>query len=462
MSLISHYVSDISSWRSFVLSHTARGQLLSLFFSDLCSDPNLSWFQKHRLDTHAVVRLVRRSPSEVSVAHVNRLALLLRSADPLSFIAAIFSNLSFERLWSRITVVDFLNTHSRVYSESIGNAYLTLPSALSKRLSGVYRRHVFADYWSSSSSSSGSSSPSSSLSTVSIDSLEDYDDNPVLLDSDSSSSSGDEVCDFLSLALTSLLLSDHGGNAVPSDVSVRSIEHGDIATMPPSDDFNEVFASSSSSFYSSPFYKNHSWFDVNTFSSDFSTYASRLASFPLSYNMHFTAAAAAAAGFVHMRCGDLLRCFHCSLTLCQFEPSDCVFSEHLRWNYDCQYITLVEKMCAGRYTTLVDCYSTVSDVVLSLLPNPSAPPLDTVDSGWDDQREARDRDYERKIAERIRAQDMIERDNARAHERAQAARERERERAQALRDRQREKDAADRERLRDLDREKCSLARQKM
>ena len=50
----------------------------------------------------------------------------------------------------------------------------------------------------------------------------------------------------------------------------------------------------------------------------------------------------ASAGFFHTALGDVVKCFHCGITLKNWSPQDEVWKEHSRWSPSCGYIKMVQ------------------------------------------------------------------------------------------------------------------------
>ena len=48
-------------------------------------------------------------------------------------------------------------------------------------------------------------------------------------------------------------------------------------------------------------------------------------------------------GFFYTGCGDRVTCFYCNLTLKQWEPNDCIETEHLKWEPNCLFARMISR-----------------------------------------------------------------------------------------------------------------------
>lgn len=52
----------------------------------------------------------------------------------------------------------------------------------------------------------------------------------------------------------------------------------------------------------------------------------------------------ARTGFIYTQYGDRVTCFCCGMTLCEWEPVDDAYREHLRWSRYCHFAQMVGSM----------------------------------------------------------------------------------------------------------------------
>ena len=52
----------------------------------------------------------------------------------------------------------------------------------------------------------------------------------------------------------------------------------------------------------------------------------------------------AASGFYYTGCGDRVTCFHCGITLCNWECADYIDMEHKKHSPDCKYLLMCREV----------------------------------------------------------------------------------------------------------------------